>query len=234
MIIRNLLIGAGEVGQAIGEVLNIPKDFRHDPAAGLCAEFIPEYEFAHVAIPYTAKFEDSVRRYQNLFKIRTTVIHSTVPVGTCDRLGAVHSPIRGVHPRLAESMRLFIKHFAGRGAIKAAEEFIAAGVPTTIVSTTSARDTEAMKLWETAQYGLFIALEKEIYRWCEEHGVDFDLVYRESNETYNAGYEALGMHNVRRPILKHVPGPIGGHCVVPNARLMDSWVADIIKRNGEQ
>jgi hypothetical protein len=84
----------------------------------------------------------------------------------------------------------------------------------------NARTTEALKLWSTTQYGRMIMLEKEIYEWCQENDVDFDAVYTQHNQDYNEAYLKLGRPDVVRPWLKHIPGPIGGHCVLPNAKLL--------------
>src|SRR5690606_37553242 len=119
------------------------------------------------------------------------VVHSTVPVGTCDRLGAVHSPVRGRHPHLAEGVRRFVKHFAGERAAEAAAIFERCSVPVAVHGRRAAA-TEAGKLWELAQYGLQVVIEKQIHEWCEREGVDFDVVYTRFAQTYNDGYDTLG------------------------------------------
>jgi hypothetical protein len=80
--------------------------------------------------------------------------------------------------------------------------------------------TEAIKLWDTTQYGWQIVLAKEISKWCKLHGLNFDDVYREPNINYNDGYKSLDMDYVVRPWLKDMPGPIGGHCVIPNCEIL--------------
>ena len=82
-------------------------------------------------------------------------------------------------------------------------------------------DTEALKLWSTTQYKRFIELEKEIYEWCGKNKLDFEIVYTDVNETYNKGYKKLGMNHVNRPVLKHIKGKIGGHCILPNYKLLN-------------
>jgi hypothetical protein len=27
-------------------------------------------------------------------------------------------------------------------------------------------------------------------------------------------------------VLKHMPGPIGGHCIIPNAKILNHWLKD--------
>ena len=58
--------------------------------------------------------------------------------------------------------------------------------------------------------------------------LDFDLVYTQANRTYNEGYEKLGKSEVKRPVLKHYPGSIGGHCIIPNAKILNDSLADLL------
>ena len=85
-----------------------------------------------------------------------------------------------------------------------------------------------MKLWDTTYYGWNIVFEKAVKSYCDEHGLDFKVVYTWANEGYNKGYAKLGISNVQRPVLKDYPGKIGGHCVIPNATLLGGDVADFI------
>lgn len=215
---KHIVVGLGEVGSAVHKLLSE----RHQ-VVGVDAEAMAHvggYDVMHVCFPYSKDFLKHVEVYQSRFGYPLTVIHSTVPVGTCEQVGpmAVHSPIRGVHPNLYEGLKMFVKFFGGIRARDAAKPFEECGVVT--FSVARSRDTEAMKLWETEQYRRFILLNKEVKRWCDEHGVDFGVVYDLSNRTYNDGYAALGRTDVVRPRLKHVPGPIGGHCVEPNHKLL--------------
>jgi hypothetical protein len=73
-----------------------------------------------------------------------------------------------------------------------------------------------------------IALNKEIKKWCDKKGLDFDIIYAEANKSYNEGYRKLGREEVVRPYLKYMPGKIGGHCVIPNCHILDSEIAKYI------
>lgn len=223
----NLVIGLGEVGSAIRSILQCDGIDAGDMS-------IKKYDFVHICFPYSETFKDAVSAYKKKYLADggTLVIHSTVAVGTSDELGAVHHPIRGVHPNLEKGIRTFVNYFGGRGAAKAASEFIRRGIECRIVS--NAKNTEAGKLISTSQYGMHILIEKAIYQYCEENGLDFDIVYTDFNKTYNGGYTELGMSNVVRPVLKHVPGKIGGHCVVPNAKILGGWIGEtIVEENGK-
>lgn len=212
---KHLIVGYGEVGKGLKAILDSTV---HDPFQDII--FVGECEVMHICIPYADNFISIVEGYKEQFKPKITIIHSTVPVGTCKQLGAVHSPIRGIHPHLENGIRTFTKYFGGKDAKKAAKYFEEIGIETFV--TEDVNSIEAGKLWSTTQYGFFIMLNKEIKKWCVEHDVDFDLAYTHFNETYNKGYSELGMDHVIRPVLKYMIGPIGGHCILQNASLLDS------------
>lgn len=221
---KNLVIGMGQIGSAIREILQCEG---HDPARNICAPLM-EYDTLHICFPYSSMFSREVERYRDFFKARLVIVHSTVPVGTCDKLYAVHSPVRGIHPNLVQGIRTFVKYFGGINSGEAAQIFEDVGIRTKVAIL--AKDTEAMKLWDTTQYGLNIILEKAIAEYCKNHNLDFDLVYTDANRTYNEGYEALGHPEYKKYVLRHVDGKIGGHCVMPNLDLLSGDVADFIRK----
>ena len=223
----NLVIGNGEIGSAIASVLK---------ADVMDIDIAPpkeKYDVIHICFPYSEDFIEHVKEYQERFKPELTIIHSTVPVGTSFECEAVHSPVRGVHPHLEEGVRTFVKFFGGKRAEEASKLFEAEGIET--YCTPHSADTEAGKIWSTTQYGAFIELNKEIYEYCKENNLNFDIVYRLFNETYNEGYIKLGRKDVLRPVLYHSEGKIGGHCVVPNAHLIDSHTPNhIVAKDNER
>jgi hypothetical protein len=218
---KHVTVGFGEVGQAIHSIVG---GEAHDPFKSKIA--FGKFHVMHVCIPFTKKFKAQVKEYQARFGPKLTIVHSSVPIGTCDELGVVHSPIRGVHPNLERGIRTFVKYFGGKDAKKAAKIFKKLGLETFV--TPLARNTEAGKLWDTTQYGVFILLNKEIKKFCDRNKLDFDLVYRHFNESYNTGYTKLGRSEVVRPSLRYIPGKIGGHCVLPNAKLLKSPFAKLL------
>ncbi|SFD14299.1 hypothetical protein SAMN05421773_110107 [Streptomyces aidingensis] len=185
-------------------------------------------EVLHVCFPWSEDFAAQVKAYADEHGAGLVVVHSTVPPGTCDPHGWVHSPVRGRHPHLAPALRAFIKHFGGHHAAEAAQAWEDAGVRTRVH--TLAADTEAGKLWELVQFGVQVRVEKAIHAWCAERGLDADVVYRQMAETYNDGYADLGEHRFLRPVLAHMPGDIGGHCVRPMAALLDHPLAEMVTR----
>lgn len=219
---KQLVIGLGEVGSALQKILDCDG---YDPYKG-GGKLNAPYDFIHICFPWQEEFVREVNRYTGGGKTKHVVIHSSVPVGTCDEHGWIHSPIRGVHPNLEQGIRTFVKYFGGVQAGRAAKIFSDLGINVRV--TEEARTTEALKLWDTTQYGVMIMLEKSIYEYCRQQGLDPELIYEHANRTYNLGYTRLGMEHVVRPHLKHMDGEIGGHCVIPNAHLLDSPIAEML------
>lgn len=222
----HMVVGMGEVGKALATVLRTMEDrvdgwddagFNWDDPKLEYRSNTGRVDWVHICIPWKdkASFDGTAQYWKRFGKV---IVHSTVPLGTCDALGVCHSPIRGVHPNLVDGIRMFVKYFGGVYSTEAAEMFKEIGIVSRDFK--NARTTEAIKLWDTAQYGRLIMLEKEIYQWCIEHQIDPGIVYRMANRDYNEGYLALGRPEVVRPYLRHVDGPIGGHCVLPNAELL--------------
>jgi hypothetical protein len=211
----SIIIGMGEVGRAVKQVMS--KAHQTAGYDSKMSDTMPwvendEMKVLHVCIPFSLVFDDHVRNYQKLFKPNYTIVHSTVPVGTCNALDVYHSPIRGVFPYLAESLTEFITYLAPKNSeLKAYLQ--QTGMDVKCVADTNT--TEAGKLWSLTAYALSILLEKEMYKWCEVNDVDYTIAYKHFTHTYNAGYNALGMSNYTRPILEHMDGLIGGHCVLP-------------------
>lgn len=220
---RHLVVGCGEVGKALMEVL---KCGGYDSVSGYVAWSGGKCDMLHICFPFTNTeqfFRGWVRYYQSLFSPAYTVIHSTVPIGVSDSLNATHSPIRGRHPHLAESIRKFVKYVGGPDAGVVCAEFQRYGLEVKAIE--SARDTEAGKLLDLMQYANSILLEKEIHHFCGTHGLNFETVYEEFNRSYNSGYAAIGSEQFVRPVLQHQEGPIGGHCVVQNMKHLDTPTA---------
>lgn len=223
-----LVIGSrGEVGSALQNILKcegIDVDFAisHSPCPLGC------FDVLHICFPYSKEFVREVKGYIYQFKSKLIIIHSTVPIGATRRIGenAVHSPVRGMHPELSIGIRIFTKFFGGKKAEEAAEIFRELGI--SVRTCEDPRNTEAGKLWSTTAYGLSIILEKEIKKYCDGYNIDFNIVYKEFTETYNQGYTELGMPNVARPVLKHMEGEIGGHCIIANCKLLKTKISKFI------
>lgn len=232
---KQTVIGLGEVGDAIFNKLSVNYryvngiDMKHS-----VTNFKGDTDFLHICIPYSETFVKTVKDYEAQYKPLVTIVHSTVPVGTCDANGWVFSPVRGCHPDLQHGLRIFVKYFGGKRAEVAANVFKSLNMQK-CVCFDRAKDLEAAKIWDTTQYGWMIVLNKEIKKWCDEHDVDFNIVYEEFNKSYNDGYTHLAKPEVVRPYLRYMEGKIGGHCVIPNLRFLeDSDIANYIRDYNSQ
>jgi len=81
----DLILGYGEVGKALGEILGERREVRaHDPHLGFKVEDV-DVDWLHVTFPYSDSFKDDVCSYWQNFRPKHIVIHSTVPVNGRDR-----------------------------------------------------------------------------------------------------------------------------------------------------
>lgn len=228
---NHLIIGAGEVGQAIYQILkkNHVVSLR-DRTGGVSGRF----NVLHICYPPIKDFLKVTKSYIKEYRPELVIVHSTVPVGTTEKIGrfAVHSPIRGVHPHLVKGIMTFVKYFGGPRARKAASYFSAVGIKTKFFS--KSETTELLKILDTTYYGWNIMFCKETKRICDRFGLNFEEVYGIANRDYNEAYAKLGMAHVIRPVLKAISGKIGGHCVVPNTFLLKDWLTDILRKRNEK
>ena len=222
----DILIGYGEVGQALYETLSERRSVSiHDPPKGHVVVGKYAFEWMHVAF-YTPggipNFIEAVSDYVRQYEPGRILIHSTVPVGTCAAIQTltehpvVYSPIRGIHPHLARYLREFPKWVAcsSEDDLQAAEALLhAAGMQTRRAPTTQC--LEWMKLVETTEYGYRIALWQEFEREAKVvPGADLTALKEwlfEKRKVYD-GDRGLA------PVMHG--GFIGGHCVVPNWKLL--------------
>lgn len=226
---KSLIVGYGEVGKALCKVLVDyapasldPKDKHLTGMIQISGPRPPDeketFEIMHITFPYSPNFIQYVKEYQEKYKPRFTVIHSTVPLGTSRELGATHSPIRGIHPNLEGGIRTFTKFLGGEQSSDVADYFRRAGIRVALFD--KQETTEAMKLWDTQYYKVVIDFAHRVKRYCDKHNLNFHEVYTLANQTYNEGYTKLGIPEVVRPVLQPIMKPIGGHCLLPNDELL--------------
>ena len=92
----------------------------------------------------------------------------------------------------------------------------------------SSRTTELGKLLSTTYYGLAIAWHGEMQKICKQMGVSFDQAVTIFNETYNKGYQKLDRGDVVRPVLYPPDGGIGGHCIIPNVEILNTYSSSLV------
>lgn len=228
---RNLIVGYGEIGKAVGAVVGVHAWVDKGGK-------IPEGEFdvLHVCFPYSESFVKDVREYVEQYKPHHIIIYSTVPIGTTAKIpGAVHSPVEGKHPDLEMSIR-FMERWVGVDDMDIAPfyklYFGALGLYVRIIN--GSHCTEALKLLSTTEYGLNIEFARYKKYVADKIGMDFELT-KDWNIQYNKLYQNLGMgKRLQKFVLDAPEGPKGGHCVTPNAVILnDQFPNKLVEIVGE-
>lgn len=227
--LRSIIIGfEGEVGSAIKEILQeaypdhvsgIDVHGKHTDSFG---SLTGSFDIMHICFGHSKDFIKIVQEYQKRYQPTYTVIHSTVPLGTTEILNhtsyTVHSPIRGLHPKLKQGILTFPKFIGGPAASHVADYFRKAGMKVVIFDRSAT--TEALKLFDTEYYRHCIEFAQRVKKYCDKHQLNFSEVYTIPNITYNEGYTELGYPEYVRPVLQPIMKEIGGHCLLPNQKLI--------------
>lgn len=216
-----LVIGLGEVGKPLVELLENSKKYKVFKKDIAPIEIKEPIDVMHICIPFLKNFVDLVVGYTKQYKPQLTIINSTVRPGTTQQIYKktrsliVHSPVRGKHPKMKEGLLKFVK-FIGpinkKAAELAAKHFESIGVVTARFK--SPLETEVGKLLETTYYAINIAAHQEMWRICKKFGADFTQAVTEFNATQTMDIA----HKVPRPLMW--PGKMGGHCVIPNIEIL--------------
>lgn len=220
------ILGYGEVGQAIAKFYENPliKDLKRDDG-------LKGVEVLNICIPWGKDFIKIVKKEIRSIKPKLVIIHSTVAPETAKKLTEafpnipiVHSPIRGVHPKLFEGIKTFVKYIGAedkRSGGLAKKHLENLGIKTKVIF--PAVSSELGKLLDTTYYALCIAWYGETKKFCDKFGADFENTMKDFNRTYNEGYTKLGKTNVIRPVLNYPEGGIGGHCLISNAKILKKY-----------
>jgi len=86
-----------------------------------------------------------------------------------------------------------------------------------------------MKLLCTTKYGVDIEYVKDVKRQCDKIGVPLDswIIWVDN---YNKGYIKLGQEQFVRPNLIPIMKEIGGHCVLPNAEMIETPFTEFLQK----
>lgn len=217
---NSLIIGAGEIGNSLRKVIGGEIIGSHYDRA--------QFDIIHICFPYSEEFESEVKRYQELHKPKYTVIHSTVPVGTCRKLGAIHHPVIGMHPNLAKSFLIFTQLLSGKKASEVTDYFRRKGLRIYLLD--NQETTELGKFSQTTFYALMIEYIKTLKKECDNKGLSFTEVYTLFSKIYNEGYEKLGYPEYKMPLLTPIMTKQGGHCTLPNLEFWDNDFTALIKK----
>jgi UDP-N-acetyl-D-mannosaminuronate dehydrogenase len=236
-----LILGLGEVGRPMFELI---KESGQYEVYGLDLEkakmktlkqtsWPKNVDIMHVCLPCSnkGKFITIVRDYIEKFHPKLTIINSTVPPGTSMELcktskeaQIAYSPIRGVHKGddyMKWEIKRWTKYVGGttRQATEAARRhFEKAGMKTKVL--TSSTETELAKLYETTYRAWMISCFQEMHRIAMHFNANFDDAVDFLEDTHRARLD--------RPVM--FPGEIGGHCLIPNAKLLlESYDSEFLK-----
>jgi hypothetical protein len=212
---QTLVVGVGEVGGPLATILESAGpvarlDIEPRDIAGpigvmhLCFPFKSRGQFVRAAVEYIERFRPLL-----------TIVNSTVLPGTTRAIAersqtrVAYSPVRGKHARMLEDMKRYLKFVAAAdaaGGDDAERHFQRAGFRTQRIE--RPETLELAKLAETTYFGLQIAFAQELNRYASTVGADY--------EQSTSFFEEVGF----LPPVRYYPGFIGGHCVVPNLKLL--------------
>jgi UDP-N-acetyl-D-mannosaminuronate dehydrogenase len=226
-----LIVGLGEVGQALFELFEESGKFdvygldvdeaRTRKVAGdrgtpktvdvmhICYRCTQQESFIQASLDYMKKI-----------KPKLTIIDSTVPPGTTQKIYelskclVVYSSIRGMHESpesMKRDVRFWTKYVGGttKEAAKAAKKHLEKlGLKVKVLK--GSVETELAKLFETTYRAWMIVCFQEMHRISRHYGADFDDVVDMLED----------IHRLRLNKPLHYPGVIGGHCLIPNTELL--------------
>ncbi|MDD4931651.1 MAG: hypothetical protein PHG66_05930 [Candidatus Colwellbacteria bacterium] len=245
---RALLIGFGEIGEGVHSILsNYHEIAIYDKNKAIEPAFKDNVEVLLVAIPWfpghydieamaaaenEPGFIDTIKAWQEEINPKATIVFSTVPIGTCKYLGAVHFPIEAKHPHIKRDLLLNRNCFMG-GHNQIAEEFMQqAEFKFQVLD--KPEHTEFLKLRSTAIYGVNLEFARYCGKIAKELDLDYDNVI-DYDKAYNILVMERGTYEHVRYVLTPPEGMIGGHCVVPNAEILNRaypspFLGEIIKK----
>jgi UDP-N-acetyl-D-mannosaminuronate dehydrogenase len=244
-----LVVGLGEVGHALFELFKETGKFDvyvfdvdTEKMRRIVGDKKPpsKVNFMHICYPCFNRneFVKTTLDYIKKFKPKLTIIESTIPPGTTQKIyelsnsPIVHSPIRGMHKNL-ESMkrdiRFWTKYVGGvteQSAKLAQKHYEKLGLKVKILK--SPLETELAKLFETTYRAWMIACFQEMHRISKHFEADFDQVVDMIEDIHRV--------DLNKPL--HYPGVIGGHCLIPNTELLlsvyDSEFLHLILKSNEK
>ncbi len=227
---KDVIAGLGEIGYPIFTLVN-----QAYPAVGYDKneKIIPKYDdkitnfsirFLHICIPYNEKFSDNVEELITKFNPEGIVIHSTISPKTTfhlqekNQIPIIYSATRGVHKRMLDDLKKYVKFFAIENNAPRREfainEFSTlmknCGIKSKQVSSPITLELSKI-ICDTSYYGWLINYAQISKMISDKYHVDYDEMWTFADEIH----ENLG----NRP--KMFPGFIGGHCVIPNLELIN-------------
>ena len=228
---KEVVCGLGEIGKPIFNLLSTSfttQGFDIDPKCIPKTKLdFDKYEtrFLHICIPFNSKFQSNLQALTKQFSPKGIVIHSTISPGTTKKIQQkiknipiIYSATRGLHKRMYSDLKKYSKFFSIEKNIPnekwASSQFVSmmkkCGVKTKKMSTPISLELAKIVV-DTTYYGWLINYAQLSNVIAKKHKVDYDEMWSFADEIH----KYIG----NRP--KLFPGFIGGHCVIPNLKLID-------------
>ena len=240
---KDIVAGIGEIGKPILKLLskdNIVVGF--DLNSDLMDERkFERYQnlktsFLHIAIPVTGKFINNVLKLCKKFQPECIVIHSTIKPGITEELQGklpipvIYSATRGVHKNMLKDLKRYTKFFAicsisprKQWAISSfSKKMKLCGIKTKKMSRPITLEL-AKIICDTSYLGWLVNYAQVSNLIAKNYDVNYDEMWSFSDEIH----KFLG----NRP--KMYPGYIGGHCVIPNLKLINNETLNLINELNE-
>ena len=236
---KNIVVGLGEIGKPILEVIskdNLCVGYDIDSKLMNKNKFKKYVKtptlFLHICIPFNKKFIANVTTLYNKFGPEIIVIHSTIEPKTTRKIQknlpvpVIYSATRGVHKRMKRDLQRYTKYFAveynapkkswaARNYKKLLQN---AGIKSKQMSNPLTLEM-AKILVDTSYYGWLITYAQLTNMIAIKNKINYDEMWEFSDEIH----KILG----NRP--KMYPDFIGGHCVIPNLELISENTLNLIK-----
>lgn len=229
--IKDVVAGLGEIGLPILKLLSKSQNvvgYDINPKL-MDTKKYAKYEnldttFLHVCIPYSDKFNYYVKSLYKKFFPKCIVIHSTISPNTTKKLQSelpipiIYSATRGIHSRMISDMKKYTKFYAleknapkKKWASKTYSYILKkCGIKSKKMSEPLTLELAKIVV-DTSYYGWLINYAQLSNIIAIKNKIDYDEMWSFADEIHRF----LG----NRP--KMYPGFIGGHCVIPNLKLIN-------------
>ncbi len=216
----HLIIGLGEVGTAIKEIIEDSGNKFDVLDIDLNPQEETSFDFLHLCYPDSPDFVKIAHEYSNKFASRDSIIivHSTINPGTTQKISeffprVAYSPIRGTHPNLKPYILHFQKFVATTDTIVGNEiknlyEFFKIPITLAIEDPIS---LEFAKNLNTTFYMHLIVFTQAVAKLARDNDLNLTTItdFIESTED--------------RCLLPYAQA-IGGHCLIPNAKTLAKYL----------
>lgn len=221
---KTILIGYGQIGKAIKKVIPEIAVYDHNFKRDVKGTF----DILLVAFQYRDNFVSEVKRYQKKYQVRSTIIFSTVPIGTTRKCKAVHSPVEGKYPLLAKSLKILPRWVGGKN--KLAINFLKKHFKR-IKLVAKPEFTEFLKLQSAAKYALNIEFTRYLNNVCDKLGMSFKNVY-DFDKDYNELYLKLRMPQFQRYLLTPPKGKLSrNYPLIENTKMLNRKYPSVYLKN---